>query len=142
MANRSGKLCDQSAPLAPPGNFCSQIVQPLAANEIRRKGASTVRSRHCHRPFRHQRQSASTTGNITVEGLLVTAIAKNSREKPNSHLFLLAEAIDERASSALRKNRIDNRNRKHDCVFFSSVIHPTDCTITGCKAQSAAPNQA
>ena len=32
--------------------------------------------------------------------------------------------------------------QKHDCVFFSSVIHATDCTITGCKAHSAAPSHA
>src|SRR5438477_12901967 len=142
MANRSNKLCDQFAPLAPPGNSCSQIVQPLATNEIRMKGPSLERLRHCQRPLRHQRQSASTNGNITVEGLLATAIAKNSKEKPKLRLLSFVQAIDERASSPFRKNRIDNRKKKHDCVFFNSVIHATDCTITGCKAQSAAPNQA
>src|SRR5438552_11664818 len=106
IANRCGHVCIHSGPSAPERNFCSQIVQTLAAAERRKKGASTTRS--CRRtwPLSHQRQSASTTGSITVEGLLVIAIAKKTNDKLKRHRLCSGWLS---ALSAFRKNRIDNK---------------------------------
>jgi hypothetical protein len=42
----------------------------------------------------------------------------------------------------LTKKRIDSKKNKPDSVFFISVIHATDSTITGWSAQSTAPSHA
>src|SRR5438067_10965522 len=76
IRRRSSGVWAHSGPRAPAWNFCSQIVQTLAASEMKMKGrrASKVRGRKSDR-F-HQRQRRSTTGNITVDGLLVMAARK------------------------------------------------------------------
>ena len=82
MAKRSGHVCDHSAPAAPEFTRCSQIVHAAATAENTKKGTSAPRSRHVSRRCCHQTQSASTTGSITVEGLLKIARRAQTRAKP------------------------------------------------------------
>src|SRR5262249_14332690 len=84
IANRWGQVCGHSAPTAPERKLCCQIVKALTASEARMKGASTSRRWRIW-TLNHQRQSASTTGSITVEGLLAIAIAKKTSDKSKRH---------------------------------------------------------
>src|SRR5207302_5764791 len=85
MISRSDDVCAHSAPIAPAWNFCSQIVQTLASTDITANGASAATSRHWIRPLRHQTQRASTTGSMTVDGLLTVASMKKTSDKANRH---------------------------------------------------------
>src|SRR5438034_6565590 len=85
MMSRSGHNWAHSEPVAPEWNFCSQIVHTLASAEISANGTRVARSRRWIRPLRHQTKSASTAGNMTVDGLLRIASRKNSRDKPSRH---------------------------------------------------------
>src|SRR5205814_6054047 len=85
MMSRSGQVCAHSAPIAPAWNFCSKIVQTLASADISANGASAATSRHWIRSLRHQTQSASTTVNTTVDGLLTVASMKKTSDRANRH---------------------------------------------------------
>src|SRR5438046_5463993 len=104
------------------------MVHPLASSEIRTKGSNKRRSHCLISPSRHHRQSASTSGSITVEGLLVIAATKKKIVSQKKIKFRLR-------SRDCKKHEIANRYKKADCVFFISVTHATDCTSTGCNAQ-------
>ena len=78
MAKRSGQVCAQAAPSAPEWTRCSQIVQPAALSDKAKKGTSGNRSRQRSRRRNHHAPSASTTGNVTVEGLLKIASSAHS----------------------------------------------------------------
>src|SRR6266568_8537357 len=83
MMSRSGQVCAHSAPIAPAWNFCSKIVHTLATADINANGASAAKSRQRIRLVRHQMHRASTTGNMTTEGLLRVASIKKASDKAN-----------------------------------------------------------
>src|SRR5262249_1213336 len=83
MISRSGQVCAHSEPIAPAWNFCSKMVQTLASADTHTNGASGRTSRQRIRPFIHQIQSPSTTGNMTTEGLLRVAKTKKKRDRTN-----------------------------------------------------------
>src|SRR5437868_3326782 len=118
--SRSGHVCAHSAPIAPAWNFCSKIVHTLATADINANGASATTSRQRIRLVRHQIHRASTTGNMTTEGLLKVASTKRSKEKAN-----IEERPFPRRAIALRRRP----NRRWDALetappcFLISAIH-------------------
>ena len=106
MMSRSSHVWPHSGPIAPAWNSCSQIVQMLASAEISANGTRAARSRHWIRPLRHQTQSASTAGNITVDGLLRIATAKKrSAQRKRHHRTLLPVS----SASTFKNQKIDKR---------------------------------
>src|SRR3982751_1737249 len=83
MTSRSGQVCAHSGPMAPAWNFCSKIVHTLATADISANGASAATSRQRIRLVRHQIHRASTTGNMTTEGLLRVASVKKTSDNAN-----------------------------------------------------------
>src|SRR4029453_14095718 len=127
------------------------MVHALATTEIRANGARASVSRQRIFPRIHQMQSVSTKGSITTEGLLSVARMKKPRDKtneatqapfPDRPCGWVDTAAPFRPLCHLKKKKMENKKKRQNCVFFSSVTQATDCTITGCKLQSAAPSHA
>src|SRR5437870_13480047 len=88
-----------------------------------KNGAARKKSILSSRLRCHQASNSSARGSTTVEGLLVNAAAKLTRESANQPGFSLR--------SNRKKHSSEAKKNSPDCVYCSSVTQATDSTLTG-----------
>jgi hypothetical protein len=99
---------------------------------MRKKGIVLLAWRQEERPSSHQAHRQRTSGRITVEDL--AAIASAAKIKLNPYFRPPPPALGALEFFTLShwaKKRVEHRKNKPDSVFFISVTHATDSTITG-----------
>src|ERR1700678_4260317 len=98
-----------------------------STNAAKKNGSNRTMSFHTMRARRHHATPNKTHGNGATSILLNNASRNNPREPKTQSEVLSRSSNLKKASSDRQKNISDN-------VFFSSGIHATDSTFTGCRA--------
>src|SRR5271154_5590890 len=97
-----------------------------------KKGAVRTTSAYRKRPRSHHAHNSSTKGSTTVDGLLSMAASPQAMASAYQPGFLSA--------SDRKKHNTARKKNSPDCVFFSSVIHAPDSTLTGWSTHNMAAN--